>query len=76
MQLSLFSKPAHSQAEAILHDLQAGIRLTSLDALQRHNCFRLAARINELRNKGYDIKTVNVSDPMTNKNYAQYEMGE
>ena len=74
-QLSLaFSKP--TQAEAILADLQAGRAITPLDALKEHGCFRLAARINDLRNQGYNIGMVMVAGPMNNKKYAQYTMDE
>ena len=44
-----------SQADAILAHLKAGHSLTPLDALDRFGCFRLAARIDELRAAGYRI---------------------
>ena len=49
-------RPA-GQAAAILADLEAGHQMTPLDALRRHGCFRLAARIAELRAAGYPIAT-------------------
>lgn len=50
-------KSPTGQAAAILADLEAGYRVTPLDALRRHGCFRLAARIAELRAAGYPIAT-------------------
>lgn len=43
------------QREAILTDLLAGRRITPGDALTRHGCGRLGARIYELRRMGYAI---------------------
>lgn len=45
-----------SQTEQILKALQAGERITSIGALKRFGCFRLASRISDLKRKGYDIK--------------------
>jgi len=44
-----------TQAGKILVYLQAGNRITALEALQQFGCFRLAARIHELRNQGWQI---------------------
>lgn len=47
-----------SQCKAIADHLKKpGARLTSLDALRLYGCFRAAARIEELRRQGMDIKT-------------------
>lgn len=46
-----------SQSIAIARYLEAGGRLTPLQALDLFGCFRLAARIGELRNRGMDIQT-------------------
>ena len=46
-----------TQSEAILNHLKAGKTLTPLEALDRFGCFRLAARIIELRRDGYNIVT-------------------
>jgi hypothetical protein len=46
-----------SQRNMILEALQAGEHLTAIDALSRFGCFRLGARIWEIRNElGYDVK--------------------
>ena len=43
-----------SQEEQTLEALEQG-ELTALDALKRFGCFRLAARIHKLRQKGHNI---------------------
>lgn len=45
-----------SQADAILDALLRGETLTPLDALRRYGCFRLGARIWDLKKKGYAIE--------------------
>ena len=47
-----------SQLNAILQDLKQGQQITPMDALQRHGCLRLAARISDLRHAGHSIDTV------------------
>jgi hypothetical protein len=41
-----------SQAQLILEALQAGEAITPFDALNRSSCFRLGARIYDLRKQG------------------------
>lgn len=62
-----------TQAAVILDYLSAGKELTALDALERFGCFRLAARIHELRKDGWEIeeKTVTGSN---GKRYASYHL--
>lgn len=62
----------NTQAEMILADLRKGVKLTPMDALREYRCFRLAARILDLRRDGHPIKTERVTDPDTNKTYARY----
>ena len=59
-----------SQGEKILAYMQEGNRITAIDALNLCGCFRLSARIYDLRKKGYDIKskTVNIGG----KSFASY----
>lgn len=46
--------------------------ITALEALQEYGCFRLAARINDLRGKGHKIHTeVTISN---GKRYATYHL--
>ena len=63
-----------SQAEAILSDLRKGAKITPLDALENYGCFRLGARIFDLKRKGHPIKTELHEDPETGKRYARYSM--
>ncbi len=46
-----------SQRELILIHLKSGRALTPMDALSIYGCFRLAARINDLRDAGHAIAT-------------------
>ena len=45
-----------SQCDVILQHLKSGKSLTPLDALRLYGCFRLAARIHDLRCAGHDIE--------------------
>ena len=49
-----------SQANAILKYLQDGNGITPMDALNLCGCFRLSARIADLKKRGYDIVTEKV----------------
>ena len=46
-----------SQGAAILRHLKRGRKLTAIQALKDFHCFRLAARISDLREDGWDIRT-------------------
>jgi len=46
-----------SQTKQILDYLRKGKKITPLDALNRFNCLRLAARISELRAQGHPIES-------------------
>jgi hypothetical protein len=61
-----------TQAQLILGALQRGERLTALEALQEFNCFRLAARIRELRDDGHPIATEIVHS--NGKTFARYSL--
>ena len=56
-----FARVDMSQNEAILEALQAGRRLTPLDALKDFGCMRLSARIYDLRHLGHDIQDETVT---------------
>lgn len=62
-----------SQRLLVLYDLQAGRRITALDALNRHGIFRLSSIIHRLRKAGYDIRTDNVK-AQSGANHAVYWM--
>lgn len=59
-----------SQRDYILRDLLRGAVVTPMDALEDYGCFRLSARINDLRNEGYNIETKIISN--NGKKYAGY----
>lgn len=59
-----------TQNTQILKALEEGARLTPMDALNRFGCFRLGARIADLRRAGHDIKTRIVHKD--GKNFAEY----
>jgi hypothetical protein len=46
-----------SQGDQILAHLRAGNSLTPLEALHKFGCFRLGARIYDLKQDGHDIHT-------------------
>ena len=58
------------QTEILSHLLTRG-SITPLDALALYGCFRLGARIFDLRRLGYNIETRFVGDK---KKYAQYTL--
>jgi len=62
-----------TQAGRILAHLRAGNRLTALEALERFGCFRLAARVHELRREGWQIEERAV-ETRTGKRVAEYYM--
>ena len=62
-----------SQANAILSHLKRG-PITPLDALDRYGCFRLAARIADLRGAGHPIKTEWVE--RQGKRFARYRLAK
>jgi hypothetical protein len=49
-----------------------------MEALNRYGCFRLAARINELRDQGHDIVTRDATIESGNdaKKFAEYFIGD
>jgi hypothetical protein len=66
-------KDIHSQVELILHHLKTGKSLTPIQALQSFGCFRLSARIWDLRNEGHNIEMKMIGQK---KRYARYFMPE
>ena len=59
------------QTKEILSYLQEGNTLTPIEALTKFGCFRLGARIWDLRNAGYNIEKKMVGDK---KKFAQYKL--
>jgi hypothetical protein len=62
-----------TQAGRILRFLQDGHRLTPLDALELFGCFRLAARVYELRREGWVIVERTV-ETASGKRIAEYSI--
>ena len=60
---------SHSQY-ILIHLFERSI--TAMEALKLYGCFRLAARISDLRNKGHAIKTKMIT--VNNKRIAKYYM--
>ena len=64
---------AASQIRQILLHLKQRGSITQLEAFQRYNCFRLGARIYDLRRSGVEITTTRETNAQ-NKNYARYRL--
>ncbi len=61
-----------TQTEMIRAHLEAGREITPIDALEQYGCFRLAARIKELRNAGLPIETL--TEQRNGKAWAKYRL--
>lgn len=61
-----------SQKEHIKRRLLFGQSITPIDALNLYQCFRLGARINDLRCEGMAIETTMVKNG--DKRYARYSL--
>jgi hypothetical protein len=62
-----------SQNKQIADYLNKGKKLTTIDALNKFGCFRLASRINDLRNDGMNI-TTKIIKLDNKKQVAQYSI--
>lgn len=62
-----------SQTNAILEHLKKGESITSMDALNMFKCFRLAARIYDLRKNGWEIEETLIKSETGNR-YAEYKL--
>lgn len=63
-------KTVSSQKDLILKHLQEIGSITPLECLRKYGCFRLGARILELRREGFSIETVMIGED--GKRYAKY----
>lgn len=61
-----------TQCENILAWLKRGYALTPLDALKHFGCFRLGARIWDLKQEGYNISTT--LRFIDGKRFAEYHL--
>ena len=66
------TKETQTQKEAILRHLQSGKTITPLEALNLYGCFRLGARIWDLRDEGYVIRSENVKQGK--KTFSSYKL--
>jgi hypothetical protein len=66
---------AKTQLDHLRAHLKTGRTISPLEALGLYGMFRLAARVKELRNAGWDITTEVRYDP-NHKPYATYKLAE
>jgi hypothetical protein len=59
-----------SQEDSILDYLKTGKSITPIDALNMFGCFRLGARIFDLKKKGYHIEEMDTE--LNGKRFARY----
>ena len=62
----------NSQNKQILNHLESGKSITPIDALNLFGCFRLGARIHDLKSEGHDIKAEIKS--INGKRFAEYSL--
>ena len=60
-----------TQTNEIKAYLKMGYRITAIDALKKFGCFRLAARIKDLKDEGMEIDKVMV-ETVSGARVAQY----
>ena len=63
---------SQTQDEKILDYLKSGKPITPIDALNMFGCFRLSARIFNLRQDGHNIITKNITSE--GKTFAEYHL--
>lgn len=63
-----------TQSEKILGHMKGGAAITPVQALNLYGCFRLAARIHDLRAVGWDIEVETL--PMAGTNVAMYKLSD
>lgn len=67
-------KGAPSQNDKILAYLKGGATISQDKAIELFRCYRLSARIKDLRNKGYNIIKADIPDPFGT--FAVYSLEE
>jgi hypothetical protein len=65
-----------AQNKRIRQYLESGKKLTPLDALHAFNCFRLSARVNDLKHEGLNIETemIEIMSDGKKKHVAKYSI--
>lgn len=66
------SKSSESQSQLILSHMQSGQPINPIVALNKYGCFRLSARIYDLKQSWYVIRTEIVE--RKGKEFAQYSL--
>ena len=61
-----------TQTQAIYEYLKQGNSITPLEALEKFGCFRLGARIWELKDQGFNIQMTMVKN--NGKHFASYKL--
>ena len=72
MNNNLNEASSESQNARILEHLQSGKTITGIEALSLYGCFRLPARIADLKALGHDIDKNMVIVPNNKKHVASY----
>lgn len=70
---NLNSESSRSQVKMIVAYLEEGNTITSLEALKLFGCLRLASRIFDIRERGYDIAKETITLP-NGKRVTQYKL--
>lgn len=65
---------SRNQCQMILEFLQKGESITTLEALKKFGCFRLASRIHDLTKMGYNFDKKWVINNKTHKRYISYRL--
>lgn len=73
MEKTLENQRTTSQLKQIREWLETGKSINPMQALDRFGCFRLGARIWDLRDKGMDIRTTLVDNGKGSR-YAEYRL--
>ena len=66
------NEATQTQSDMILAALNGGRSLTAIDALNEFGCFRLAARVADLRGLGHQIETEFIEHD--GKRFASYSL--
>lgn len=62
-----------SQNNSILEYLKQGNSITALEALKSFQCMRLASRVNDIKNMGYEVISSMIEIP-SGKKVASYRL--
>lgn len=63
-----------TQLSQIAADLARGKSITPINALNRYGCFRLAARIKDLKDRGVKIRRTTITNRKSGASFASYSL--